>query len=1032
MSLSQEVSARQVGFSSLICLNRRTPVLGRFQWIAIAAVVMAIVTVPQRSAAQSNLIHVNTTQPGVTDTSHCSLQEAIYSAEFQNNIAVSQTLPDTFYTTGCEAGTGNDTIVLQQGATYTFSSFWDGDAYNPFGPTATPIIFSTITIQGNGAKIVRTTGAQYMRAFAVGYASINTNPGGTANYVSGTGNLTLQDVEIQGFQAKGGDGGAGGGGGLGAGGAIYVGPVSGHYPSLTVQNSTFDGNGATGGNGFGWGLNLCCGGGGGLAGNGGSVVPYEQNAPSAGGGGGGARGNGGPGGPPSLSDLNSGGGGGGTVTDGANGGLIDGATGGFNCGAYGGDTGFDNLSGNGGDGHDATCPGGGGGGGGGIGDNGIDPNLSTPGHGGNGNYGGGGGASGEGGLDNAAGGAGGFGGGGGYGIGDGGSGGFGGGGGTGNQGNSGTGGPFGSNADSGGGAGGALGGAIFNDSATVTIQNSTFDNKSVTHGTGGFGASDAGAAIFSLNGSLTVQDTTISGNHGSSDSGGGIMVMSYKAPSTPSFTLQNTIVAGNGSYECLYQGSVNVNGTGNLIQNNYGCPGPAVIGVDPLLGPLQLNTSNPPNSGDTRTMALQPGSPAIGKADPSLLSTLPSDQRGVTRKQSPDIGAYETPPPSADLSIVKAVTSATAVPGDTVTYTLVVTNNGPNDANTVTVTDTLPTQLTFVSCSESGGGGTCTFSGGTVTVSYATLANSSSSTVTINTTLNSGAEDGLMVGNSASVSASSPTDPNGANNDSTAYFTIHNRADLAVTKSLSSTSPYWLATGIEVGDSLTYTVTLTNKGPYDARGVSLTDSAPAGVTFTGCTSTVGTCLWSASGASLSLASFANGSVATLTIQAMLNFGVADGSTITNSAAVTSTTFDPDLSNNSASASFTALNNSDLYVFQSATKLTNRQLKYTVNVKNLGKYMAKQVVLTDPTPSGSYFVSITPGPWTCSAPPVGSNGTISCSLNTEAVGSTQTMVFVVKVTTPGSVLVKNTASVSAATNDPNPANNTSALSTKVGP
>ena len=398
-------------------------------------------------------------------------------------------------------------------------------------------------------------------------------------------------------------------------------------------------------------------------------------------------------------------------------------------------------------------------------------------------------------------------------------------------------------------------------------------------------------------------------------------------------------------------------------------------------------------------MAIQYGiSPAVDAGDD--LAALPTDQRGVSRPQGPhsDIGAYEAPAPTADLSIVKTVASATAVPGDTVTYTLNVSNAGPNTANSVTVTDTLPTQVTFVSCTESTGSGTCTFSGGTVTVIYPTLTNGASSTVTIQTTLNSGVTDGLSVGNAASVSAASPTDPNTNNNSSTAYFTIHNRADLAVTKTVSTTSPY--TPQVEVGDSLTYTVSVTNKGPYDARGVALSDSAPSGVTFTACTSTVGTCIWSASGASLSLSALTNGSTATLTIQATLNFGVADGSTITNTASVTSTTFDPDTSNNAASASFTALNNSDLAVSQSATKLTNRQLKYTANVKNLGKYLAKQLVLNDPTPSGSYFVSISPGPWSCTTPAAGSTGTISCKLSTEAVSVTQTLTFVVKVTTPG--------------------------------
>ena len=90
------------------------------------------------------------------------------------------------------------------------------------------------------------------------------------------------------------------------------------------------------------------------------------------------------------------------------------------------------------------------------------------------------------------------------------------------------------------------------------------------------------------------------------------------------------------------------------------------------------------------------------------------------------------------------------------------------------------------------------------------------------------------------------------------------------------------------------------------------------------------------------------------------------------------------------------------------------------------------LLTDPIPGGSKFVSITPGTWSCSAPPVGSTGVISCSLSTEAVNATQTITFVVKVTTPGNMLVNNTASVSAATFDPNLANNTSTLVSKVGP
>lgn len=89
-------------------------------------------------------------------------------------------------------------------------------------------------------------------------------------------------------------------------------------------------------------------------------------------------------------------------------------------------------------------------------------------------------------------------------------------------------------------------------------------------------------------------------------------------------------------------------------------------------------------------------------------------------------------------------------------------------------------------------------------------------------------------------------------------------------------------------------------------------------------------------------------------------------------------------------------------------------------------------MNDAVQKGITFVNIAPGPWTCTTPAVGASGTISCKLTSEAVGATQSVTFVVRVTTPGNVLVSNTASVSESTYDPNPGNNTSNTATKVGP
>ncbi|MBZ5616522.1 MAG: DUF11 domain-containing protein [Acidobacteriia bacterium] len=994
----------------------------QLRWV-IATIAIAIILAPQRVSAQ---IAVGPNTEGNTIGSNCSLQEAIYATEFGSNIALDQTDPDDTYYTGCTDPSGNWNTIVLPGGTLNFTKFWDGDAHNPFGPTATPIIFKTITIQGNGTTLqwawtAASPTSGHFRLFAIGEATIpasgQTLTGVlTSGTYSGTGSLTLQNVYIKGFNVKGGDGADGGGGGLGAGGAIYVGALSSSVPSLTVENSTFDSNSAVGGDGGNTRGQLAGGGGGGLGGNGGSAFN------DSGGGGGGARGNGG-------SALSfGGGGGGGTVFSGADSFCANdqcfSGPGGYLCGG-------DGAGGNGdGNGAPGWCPGGGGGGGVAL-YNGL---TTTNGDGGTGAYGGGGGGA------PGSGHPGGFGGGGGaIGVNGctshdcGGDGGFGGGGGM----PGGKGGKFGGNAGDcsannscAGGGGGALGGAIFNGDGVVVIQNSTFVNNAVLRGVGGDtgvdNGGDGGGAIFSYHGSLTVQNSTVSGN-AASGAGGGIETVL-----NGTFVLQNTIIANNGAQECITGGLVNTaKSAANLIINNFDCPA-AMVTSDPQLGPLQVNAP-----GDTPTMAIQYGvSPAVDAGDDSVVSATPAlqtSQNGLSRPQGAhaDIGAYEAPPPSADLSITKSVSSSTAQPGDTVTYTLSVSNAGPNKANNVSVSDTLSSYLTFVSCSESTGTGTCTYSGGAVSVAYTTLAASASSTVTINTTLNSGAPDSLQVGNSASVSASDPTDPNTSNNTSNnVYFTIHNKADLAVTKSVSSTSPYWPATGIEVGDSLTYTVALTNKGPYDAKSVVLSDSAPAGVTFTGCSASVGTCVWSASSASLTLASFTNASVATLTIQAKLNFGVADGSTVTNTASVTSTTNDPDPTNNSGSASFTALNKSDLLLTQTVGKLINQQLSYTVSVKNLGPYQAKQLLLNDAMPNGTKFVSVAAGPWTCVPLPVNSTGTLSCTVSTLNLNATDSLSLVVKVTTTGKNIT-NTATVSAATFDPNLANNTATLVTKSG-
>jgi len=84
----------------------------------------------------------------------------------------------------------------------------------------------------------------------------------------------------------------------------------------------------------------------------------------------------------------------------------------------------------------------------------------------------------------------------------------------------------------------------------------------------------------------------------------------------------------------------------------------------------------------------------------------------------------------ADLSLTKSDSADPVTVGDNLTYTIRVKNPDlANDASTVVVTDTLPSQVDYVSATPSAG--TCTKSGSKVTCDLGTVAANTTATVTI-------------------------------------------------------------------------------------------------------------------------------------------------------------------------------------------------------------------------------------------------------------------------------------------------------------
>src|SRR5262245_21252897 len=152
-----------------------------------------------------------------------------------------------------------------------------------------------------------------------------------------------------------------------------------------------------------------------------------------------------------------------------------------------------------------------------------------------------------------------------------------------------------------------------------------------------------------------------------------------------------------------------------------------------------------------------------------------------------------------DVSVTKSDSSDPVLTGQSLSYTLLVSNAGPNAATGVTVIDTLPAGVSFISATPSGAGNSCTQASGIVSCDLGTIDPAASETVTI---LVLPTTPGTL-SDTATVTTSSG-DNNTANNTDTETTTVNaapveTEADVSVTKS-DSPDP------VLTGQSLSYSL----------------------------------------------------------------------------------------------------------------------------------------------------------------------------------------------------------------------------------
>ncbi|MGD9613709.1 MAG: SdrD B-like domain-containing protein, partial [Kiritimatiellia bacterium] len=171
----------------------------------------------------------------------------------------------------------------------------------------------------------------------------------------------------------------------------------------------------------------------------------------------------------------------------------------------------------------------------------------------------------------------------------------------------------------------------------------------------------------------------------------------------------------------------------------------------------------------------------------------------------------------ADLQVRKVTDNLRPDEGDPVTYRVSVTNLGPSDTTGVVISDPLPAGVTYVSHVTSLG----TYDDGTGLWTVGSLAYGAGAWLDLSVTVDLGTL-GTVITNVAAVSAQDLPDPVATNDSAAVRIYV---PPLVLYKTASPTGM------VQLGDTITYTVTATNIGPWVHTNVVITDVVPAGTVF---------------------------------------------------------------------------------------------------------------------------------------------------------------------------------------------------------
>lgn len=369
--------------------------------------------------------------------------------------------------------------------------------------------------------------------------------------------------------------------------------------------------------------------------------------------------------------------------------------------------------------------------------------------------------------------------------------------------------------------------------------------------------------------------------------------------------------------------------------------------------------------------SLSPGAVGVlaitGTVNAGSGGSFVTNQARISQMNRPDTNSADNV--ASAVFEVQAVDLAVAMDSDKtamaeeegILFTIAVTNLGPYAASGIEIVDVLPAGFLFVSATASQG----TYAAGTGVWIVGALSSGGGGSLEIAATAATGS-GGQYLTNSALVRASSHEDPNFENNQASVVVLIYG-ADLSIQKSVAP------AAAVE-GQTVLYTVVVTNPGPSDATGIQVSEPLTNGLSHASHAVSQGS--YSALSGIWSVGTLSVGAAATLDIHAIVSEGTMDMA-ITNRARISAIDQpDPHADNNEDTA---VLSVSSLVLSKTSdvdvTVLPGGTITYSIMASNSGSQAHANVTLQDWVPDGTAYV---PGSLVVTRTPVGATTMVYAS------------------------------------------------------